>query len=117
MVAKLDNPFGYGRILYDDKNNFIGIKEEKDCNIIEKNIKITNVGIYFFHSSILKKYIPLIDNDNNQKEYYLTDIIKVIKNNIVDNINIYTHCIEDNLTYQIMGVNTQEELLNLQCLF
>jgi UDP-N-acetylglucosamine diphosphorylase/glucosamine-1-phosphate N-acetyltransferase len=117
MVAKLDNPFGYGRILYDDNNNFIGIKEEKDCNIIEKNIKITNVGIYLFHSSILKKYIPLIDNNNNQKEYYLTDIIKVIKNNIIDNINIYTYCIEDNLKYQIMGVNTQEELLNLQCLF
>ena len=115
MVAKLENPFGYGRILYDNENNFIGIKEEKDCNSDEKNIKITNVGIYYFHSTILKKYIPLIDNNNNQKEYYLTDIIKVIHNSI----NIYTYCIEENLIYQIMGVNTQDELKllenNFQC--
>jgi bifunctional N-acetylglucosamine-1-phosphate-uridyltransferase/glucosamine-1-phosphate-acetyltransferase GlmU-like protein len=116
MVAKLDNPFGYGRILYDNQNNFIGIKEEKDCNIEEKNIKIINVGIYFFHSLILKKYIPLIDNNNMQNEYYLTDIIKVIKydkENLSEN-NIYTYCIEEKFKYQIMGVNTKDELINLE---
>jgi len=138
MVAKLDNPFGYGRIIYDNENNFIGIKEEKDCSIEEKNIKITNVGIYYFHSTVLQRYIPLINNNNNQKEYYLTDIIKVIKESnidIIDNIFtselrstensslsslrfdkfiVYTYCINDNLIYQIMGVNTQEELANLE---
>jgi UDP-N-acetylglucosamine diphosphorylase/glucosamine-1-phosphate N-acetyltransferase len=116
MVAKLDNPFGYGRILYDNENNFIGIKEEKDCNIEEKNIKITNVGIYFFHSLVLKKYIPLIDNNNMQNEYYLTDIIKVIKYD-KENLSkqkIYTYCIEEEFKYQIMGVNTKDELINLE---
>ena len=137
MVAKLDNPFGYGRIIYDNENNFIGIKEEKDCSIEEKNIKITNVGIYYFHSTVLQRYIPLINNNNNQKEYYLTDIIKVIKESNIDNTmnlskrsgdkelfsgvqtkenidNIHTYCIDDSLIYQIMGVNTQEELANLE---
>jgi bifunctional N-acetylglucosamine-1-phosphate-uridyltransferase/glucosamine-1-phosphate-acetyltransferase GlmU-like protein len=114
IVAKLDNPYGYGRILYNEDNIFIGINEEKDCTLEEKNINIVNVGIYYFNSSMLKKVIPVIDNNNKQNEYYLTDIIKVIKNNIEYNENIYTYCIENNLNYQIMGVNTQEELQNLE---
>jgi bifunctional UDP-N-acetylglucosamine pyrophosphorylase/glucosamine-1-phosphate N-acetyltransferase len=113
LVSKLENSYGYGRIIYDDNNKFIGIIEEKDCNENEKKINIINAGIYFFNSDILKKYIPLIDNNNVQKEYYLTDIIKIIRNNN-SNIDIKTYLIEDQLKYQIQGVNTQEELKNLE---
>lgn len=112
LVAELDNPYGYGRILYNDENVFHGIKEEKDTNEEEKKIKIVNVGIYYFTSEILQKYIPLIDNNNVQNEYYLTDIVKIIK--IDSNITIETYLIEEDLKYQILGVNTQEELLDLQ---
>lgn len=115
LVAELDNPFGYGRILYNSNNEFIGIKEQKDCSDEEKNIKIVNVGIYYFSSFILKNYIPLIDNNNSQKEYYLTDIIKIIRNNSDTSINIYL--IENNLKYQIMGVNTKKELEDLELLY
>ena len=112
LVAKLDNPTGYGRILYDSNNKFIGIREEKDCSIEEKKIDIVNVGIYFFRGSILKEFIPLIDNKNAQNEYYLTDIIKIIRKES-DN-SIETYLIEQSLKYQIMGVNTQEELRELE---
>ena len=117
LVAQLDNPYGYGRILYEDDNDnnpkkFIGIKEEKDCSPSEKEIQIINAGIYLFHSTILKKYIPLITNDNAQNEYYLTDIVKVIRAN--SNINIDTYQIDDSLKYQIQGVNTQKELHDLE---
>lgn len=113
LVSELNNPFGYGRIIYDDKNNFIEIKEEKDCTEKEKKIKIINTGIYLFNSILLKKYIPLINNNNNQKEYYLTDIIKIIKLNDLD-LKINTILIEEELKYQIQGVNTQEELKYLE---
>jgi UDP-N-acetylglucosamine diphosphorylase/glucosamine-1-phosphate N-acetyltransferase len=111
LVAELENPYGYGRIIYNN-DIFYEIKEEKDCSIEEKNINIVNVGIYIFPSNILKKYIPMINNNNYQKEYYLTDIIKLIKNN--SNININTYKIESNIKYQILGVNTQEELKLLE---
>jgi CTP:molybdopterin cytidylyltransferase MocA len=111
-VTRLDNPSGYGRIIYDENKKFVGIREEKDCSEDEKNINIVNVGIYFFNSTILKNYIPLIDNNNIQNEYYLTDIIKIIRNE--SNIDINTYFIDDNLQYQIMGVNTQQELLDLE---
>lgn len=112
LVANLENPYGYGRILYDVNNVFIGIKEEKDCNEEEKKINIINAGIYFFNSNLLKKYIPMLDNNNAQKEYYLTDIVKVIKKD--NNININTYVIEEQLKYQIFGVNTQKELQDLE---
>ena len=111
MVSKLENPLGYGRILYEN-NKFIGIKEEKDCNEIEKKIDIVNIGIYLFSSNILKNYIPKIDNNNAQKEYYLTDIVKIIIENT--NINIDTYLVDNKDKYQTYGVNTKEELENLE---
>jgi hypothetical protein len=104
--------FTFKRILYDVNNVFIGIKEEKDCNEEEKKINIINAGMYFFNSNLLKKYIPMLDNNNAQKEYYLTDIVKVIKKD--NNININSYVIEEQLKYQIFGVNTQKELQDLE---
>lgn len=115
LVAELDNPFGYGRILYNNTNNFIGIKEEKDCNDIEKKINIVNVGIYLFSSNILKKYIPMINNENKQNEYYLTDIIKILINN--STIKIKTHFVDKSIQYQILGINTQNELKELENIY
>ena len=112
LVAQLENPYGYGRILYDNDNKFIGIREEKDCNEEERLIDITNVGIYYFNSMLLKKYIPMIDCNNVQKEYYLTDIVRVIREH--SNITIETYIIEESMKYQIHGVNTKKELEDLE---
>jgi bifunctional N-acetylglucosamine-1-phosphate-uridyltransferase/glucosamine-1-phosphate-acetyltransferase GlmU-like protein len=79
----------------------------------EKQVKKINCGIYAFNTNLLCKYIVKIDNNNSQKEYYLTDIIKLIKlyekNRIVDTFDIETE-----IQYQIMGVNTQEQLTELE---
>jgi bifunctional UDP-N-acetylglucosamine pyrophosphorylase/glucosamine-1-phosphate N-acetyltransferase len=115
LVANLENPFGYGRIIYNSNNDFIGIKEEKDCNEIEKNISTINVGIYLFSSKILKKYILMIDNNNKQNEYYLTDIIKILFQ--TTNIKIKTHLVNESIKYQILGVNTQNELKELEIIY
>ena len=112
LITKLDEPYGYGRILYNNENKFIGIKEEKDCSHDEKQIKYVNGGIYYFESIILKQMIPLINNNNIQKEYYLTDIIKIIKE--TSNIEVETFEILDDFKYQILGVNTQDELFKLE---
>jgi len=108
LVSKMDNPTGYGRIIYID-NKFIKIVEEKDCNEYEKKINIINSGIYIVDSNILQKYIPLIENNNSQKEYYLTDIVKIVNTNI--EINTFLLDEKDNLF--ISGVNTINELNNL----
>ncbi len=114
LVANLENPTGYGRILYDSSNKFIGIREEKDCSSEEKLIQTVNVGIYYFNSCILQKYIPMITNDNVQNEYYLTDFVKVIYKENDGELELNTFLVDDNNKYQILGVNTKEELEELE---
>ena len=112
LISYLDNPYGYGRIIYDNNGKFIYIREEKDCNENEKEINLVNVGIYLFDSLLLKTYIPLIENKNSQNEYYLTDIFKLIISN--SHIQINTYMVDYELRYQINGVNTKEELILLE---
>ena len=115
LVAELNNSHGYGRIIYDNNNNhnrkFIKIKEEKDCNDNERNIKIINSGLYKINGCDLKYYIPKINNNNKQNEYYLTDIIELMIN---DNKIIDTYKIDSNQNKLIMGINSKEELSNLE---
>jgi bifunctional N-acetylglucosamine-1-phosphate-uridyltransferase/glucosamine-1-phosphate-acetyltransferase GlmU-like protein len=60
---------------------------------------------------LILKYIEQINNDNNQKEYYLTDLPKLIsKEEKID--LVYT--LNEN---EIMGVNTKEQLDYLDSLF
>ena len=115
MVCNLENPSGYGRIIYDNNNNnnnkFIKIQEEKDCTEEQKNINIVNCGLYKFEAELLLKYIPEIENNNNQKEYYLTDILEILINK---HYNIGTYLLDKSENKFIMGVNNQEELKKLE---
>lgn len=110
LTAELENPFGYGRII-ENNDVFEKILEEKDCNDEEKNIKKINSGIYCFKTPVLCKYIMDIKNENKQKEYYLTDIIEIIKNN--ENTHIEQYVLPDYSSNQILGVNTKEQLLEI----
>jgi UDP-N-acetylglucosamine diphosphorylase/glucosamine-1-phosphate N-acetyltransferase len=113
MVTKLDNPTGYGRIAnLNNSVSFDKIVEEKDCTPDQKMIQKVNCGIYAFDINILCKYIHCITNDNAQKEFYLTDIVEIIKNK--ENIDIDMYEILPDQQYEIMGVNTIEQLEQLE---
>ena len=77
----------------------------------QKKINIINTGIYYIKGSLLKKFVPLITNDNSQKEYYLTDIVRLIKTN---NCTIDTVLLKESENRFISGVNTPEEMELLQ---
>tara|TARA_B100000282_G_scaffold273637_1_gene229710 strand:+ start:1473 stop:2228 length:756 start_codon:yes stop_codon:yes gene_type:complete len=112
IVSKISNPFGYGRILTDELGNFLKIVEEKDCTNEEKKINLINSGIYLFNFDIIDKYLFKIDNKNASAEYYLTDLLKIIKDSEkkVD-FNLLELSMQEN--YQISGVNNQLQLANL----
>ncbi len=77
-VFDLPDPSGYGRVIV--KNGEVqGIVEEKDATDEQKSIKTVNAGVYLFKKEVLERYLPLLSNDNAQKEYYLTDIVKMAK--------------------------------------
>jgi len=102
-VMKLDNPDGYGRVIIEN-GNVKKIVEQKDANENELKIPFVNAGVYCFKKEILEKYIPLLNNNNAQKEYYLTDIIEMaVKNgNIVKAIEVNE---ED-----FKGINSKKDL-------
>ena len=75
-VMKLDNPDGYGRVVIEN-GKVKKIVEQKDANEEELKIPFVNAGVYMFKKEILEKYIPLLNNNNAQKEYYLTDVIEM----------------------------------------
>ena len=118
LVAQIDNPFGYGRVVcckHYHGDEVLYIREEKDCNEEERLVNIINAGIYLFSGEILKKYIPMIDCDNKQNEYYLTDIVKMITMTSSD-IEVRKFEINPSKIHEILGVNTQEELKKLEML-
>ena len=114
ITTLLDNPTGYGRII-EDNNIFTKIVEEKECLTNEKLVNKVNCGVYAFNTELLCKYITKLDNHNSQGEYYLTDIIKLIKCN--EDIMINTFNIPKKIQYQIMGVNTIDQLKELELYF
>ena len=114
MTTIYEDPKSYGRIIRIGKI-FSKITEFKDCNNEEKLIKEVNCGIYSIKSDLLIKYLPYIDNNNKQNEYYLTDIIEIIKKN--ENIDIETYIIPPEKQYIVEGVNSKDELLNLEKIY
>lgn len=100
LITNRSNPYGYGRVLLEN-NKIVGIVEEKDCTVEQKQITLVNCGIYYIRLDILSSTISKISNDNANREYYLPDIIKFYDN--------FVPCIT-NKEYEIFNINTQQEL-------
>lgn len=119
VTARLENPTGYGRIIFHgeaEKRMVCEIVEESSCTRKQREINIVNAGIYYFKATVLKKYIPLLSNNNFKKEYYLTDIIKDIYVYSLGQ-EIKTYLLEDSENIVIRGVNTPEELTELESIY
>ena len=71
-----DNPFGYGRVMRDDKGNVLEIREQRDLKSdAERAIKEWNPGIYAATRKFFDEALASLEPNNAQGEYYLTDIV------------------------------------------
>jgi len=101
LVNEMEDPTGYGRIIRNSgKESKVSIIEEKDCTLLEKEIKEVNSGIYCFKSEELLVHLHKLECNNAQSEYYLTDLIQYFDVRVVKT--------ENNL--EISGINTKEQL-------
>lgn len=107
LTTKFKNPHGYGRIVRDDKNNFVKIVEEKDTSESEKRINEINAAIYVVKSDLLFDAVKKVTPENNQNEYYLTDIFHFIPKEKVG-----TFVTNDEL--EVTGVNSIEQLKEME---
>lgn len=102
-IFDLQNPDGYGRVIIQD-GHVVKIVEQKDASVAELNVSTVNAGIYAFSKKVLDKYIPLLDNNNAQKEYYLTDVISMAR---ADALNITPLLVDEE---HFKGVNSKKDL-------
>ena len=100
VTTNIDDPTGYGRIIRNDSGYLDAIVEHHEATHSQRMINEINTGIYVVKNNILFKALKQIDNDNTKGEYYLTDIVTVLKQS---NHVIGTYTLKD--TYKAMGVN------------
>lgn len=105
----LNNPYGNGRIILNENNIFKEIIEEKDCNDEDKKITLVNCGIYIANSEILIENIPKINNINSQKEYYITDLVKIYSS--LNTIDLFI--LDKNKEKEVFNVNTKNQLYQI----
>ncbi len=74
LVAELDDPGGYGRVVRDAEGKVAAIVEQKDANDEQKRIRTVNTGIITAESTALRRWLSGLSNANAQGEYYLTDV-------------------------------------------
>ncbi len=93
-----------GRIKKDKNGKILGVVEYKDATPEEKDIKEVAIGYFAFEAKWLWKNLKKLDNNNAQKEYYLTYLINIaIQNNdTIESIVIPHH--------EGVGANSKEEL-------
>jgi bifunctional UDP-N-acetylglucosamine pyrophosphorylase/glucosamine-1-phosphate N-acetyltransferase len=73
------HPPPYGRVIRDGQGRVSGIVEEKDASPEQRQIREVNASIYLFANRVVFPLLAGIGNDNAKKEYYLTDIIAILR--------------------------------------
>ena len=105
LTARLPDPTDYGRIVRDEMGDISKIVEERDANPSEKKIDEINSGIYCFDGNLLKDSLEKITDDNAQNEYYVTDVIEILKH---EGHRVGAYIIDDSV--EINGVNSRVQL-------
>jgi len=78
LTSLIQDPTGYGRIIRNG-NEIERIVEHKDCNEDEIKVNEINAGMYCFDIKALLGALEKLSNNNAQGEYYLTDVISILK--------------------------------------
>jgi bifunctional UDP-N-acetylglucosamine pyrophosphorylase/glucosamine-1-phosphate N-acetyltransferase len=79
LTAQFADPTGYGRVFCNDQNIITEIVEHRDCTPAQRQNPRINAGVYCFNWAKLMTVLPHLKAENDQQEYYLTDVVKDLK--------------------------------------
>ncbi len=111
VSAIVENSHGYGRVIRDEAGGLARIVEEKDATEGERQVKEINTGTYYFDNATLFEALKEVSNENAQGEYYLPDVIEILKN---QSESVAAFPIPD--TTEALGVNNRIALSEAEAL-
>jgi len=109
LSVLLENPEGYGRVVRDAQGEFQAVVEDKDATQDQRHIKEVNTGILAAPASLLTALLKQVTNTNQQREYYLPDILALAR---ADGLSIPVHTTSDII--EVLGVNDRLQLEELE---
>lgn len=81
LSTQVQEPYGYGRIVRDQDGSLQSIVEEKDASAEEKKIREINSGMYCMQVKDVSDSLTGLKTNNQQGEYYLTEVLSILKHN------------------------------------
>lgn len=112
LTDEVENPTGYGRVVRNPEFRITNIVEEKDASQSERAIREINTGFYVLPNQYLANWLGKLSNNNNQGEYYLTDVIALAHDQEVEiDYLLAPH------HYEVMGVNDKLQLEQLERIY
>jgi len=105
LTCEFEHPYGYGRVIRESDGSFARIVEQKDASPQEQLVKEINSGIYCFQAGAAFAALQGIKTSNAQGEYYLTDVLEILKKGGKKVLPLLLEAAED-----IYGINDRVQL-------
>ncbi len=109
LTVELVNPTGYGRIVRNGDGDVQAIVEEKDATPEQREITEVNTGILLAPTQQLRQWLGRLQNNNAQREYYLTDIVAMA---VAEGVPVHT--VQPAHSWEVEGVNSKLQLAQLE---
>lgn len=109
LTASVDDPHLYGRIIRSSTGEVLKIVEAKDAKPEELSVKEINSGTFCFDCREMFAALDKVRPNNAQKEYYLTDIIEILRGR-----KLPVHAYKAEESAEVLGVNTLAELKKME---
>ncbi len=105
LTTRLEDPSGYGRVLRGRGEEVERVVEDRDASLAEKSLGEINTGIYCFGSRPLFEALHEVGQDNVQQEYYLPEVLSIMRKK---GGKVIAHLTTEQ--QEVLGINTRKEL-------
>ncbi len=109
LTADTRDTHGYGRVMRNGRGHVVRIIEEEDANANQRRINEINSGVYCVESGFLWKALSQVDRKNDQKEFYLTDIVEIASKE-GKRVNVFVSKDSE----EILGINNRVDLSRVE---
>jgi bifunctional UDP-N-acetylglucosamine pyrophosphorylase / glucosamine-1-phosphate N-acetyltransferase len=105
------DPGNYGRLLTESDGTLIAIREAKDASPAELQTRLCNSGVMALRRDDTLDVLDAVKNDNTKGEYYLTDVVEIVRSRGGRTGVIV--CPED----EVLGINQRSELAGAEAIW